>query len=106
MQCTNPDGCTLESDEMVARVAEWREVSSHALSRTVEANRITSVYPPDAQLLKRLRNLIAAEAECCSFLEFSIRTESDRTIVLLSFPEDARSLIEMVMPARRGSPAA
>ena len=106
MECTNPNGCTLESDELVTRIAEWREVSAQALSRKVEPARITSVYPPDPQLLKRLEDLIAAEAECCAFLEFTIQAGTDQTIVQLSFPEEARPLIEAVMASREKESAA
>ena len=97
MECTNPNGCTLESSELIERIAEWREVSSQAISRRVEAERITSTYPPDPDLLERLQDLIAAEAECCAFLDFTIQEGERQTVVELAFPADARPLIEAVM---------
>ena len=97
MDCTDPDGCTLESTELIDRTAQWREVTSKALSRKVEPDRITSIYPLDDKLLSRLRELIAAEADCCSFLKFKISTGEDHTVVQVTFPEHARSLVETVM---------
>ncbi|HEV3471876.1 MAG TPA: hypothetical protein VG408_01545 [Actinomycetota bacterium] len=99
MNCTNPNGCTLEATEMVERIAAWREISSKAISRDVAPDRITSVYPSDPDIVRRLRALIEAEAECCTFLRFTIEERSAETTVQLSFPEDARPLIEAVMSA-------
>ncbi len=106
MECTDPNGCTLSGDEMIERVTAWRDVSSRAISRELHDDRLTSVYPPDGELLRRLKDLIAAEATCCSFLEFSLREEVHQTIVELTFPEEARSLVESViaLPARAASP--
>jgi hypothetical protein len=49
---------------------------------------IVAVYPNDAQLLDRLRELIAAEAECCSFLRFSVEETPDATLTELRLPEE------------------
>ena len=99
--------CTLEGTEMMERIAAWREVSAQAISRRVEAGRITSVYPPDQQLLTRLQDLITAEAVCCSFLKFTIHTGAHETIVRLTYPEAARQLVEAIIPLedRRHEPA-
>ena len=97
LECSTPGSCTLASDEMLERVSAWREVSSHAISRQIEADRITSVYPNDADLLRRLENLIAAEALCCSFLKFTINQQKDHTLVELRFPPEARPLLEAVI---------
>lgn len=97
MECTDPNGCTLDSGEMVERVNAWRDVSSKAIARKIESTKITSEYPPEPLLVQRLKDLIAAEAVCCSFLKFDLREERDRTVVELEFPEDARALVESVM---------
>jgi len=97
MECTNPNGCTLDSGEMVQRVNAWREVSSRAITRKVDSTKITSEYPPEPRLVQQLKDLIAAEAVCCSFLKFDLREERHRTVVELEFPEDARALVESVI---------
>ncbi|HWC14219.1 MAG TPA: hypothetical protein VG929_06460 [Actinomycetota bacterium] len=93
MDSAEPTGCTLGSDELVERVSAWRDITSHAISRHVEADRVTSVYPKDADLLARLQRLIAAEASCCSFLKFTIEQRAEDILVQLTFPEDARRLV-------------
>ena len=90
----NAPSCSLDSTEMEERLKAWRGVSSRALSREVEEGKITTVYPSDPDLIRRVKELIAAEAGCCSFLNFSLREEDRQTIVELAFPESARSLVE------------
>jgi hypothetical protein len=97
MGCTDPTCCTLDGGEMVERVSAWRDVSSKATARRVGSAKITSEYPPEPMLTQRLKDLIAAEAVCCSFLKFDLREERDRTVVELEFPEGARALAESVM---------
>lgn len=79
--------CTLEGPELVARVQAWQQVASRATSRRVEATRIVATYPNDAQLLQQLRELIDAEAACCSFLEFSVEEGADAVVTELRLPE-------------------
>ncbi|MDQ4025525.1 MAG: hypothetical protein M3217_08555 [Actinomycetota bacterium] len=93
------NGCTLDNGEMAERVNEWRAVSSRAISREVHAGKITSAYPPDPDLIGRLKALIAAEAVCCSFLEFTIEEQRHQTMVELTFPEEAKALVESVIAA-------
>src|SRR5688572_12394719 len=93
MARADTNGCTLDANGLTERVAEWRDVSAHAISRTVEPEKITSIYPSDLRLLKRLRDLIAAEAECCTFLSFTIQEDERHTVVELAFPPDARGLV-------------
>lgn len=101
MECTNPNGCTLDGADMIERVNAWRAVSAQAVSREVHRDRIRSVYPPDPELTAALKDLIAAEAICCSFLNFTLQEEAERTVVELTFPPEARSLVEgaIALPA-------
>ena len=80
--------CSLDGDELLDRIDAWREVVQRATSRGVEGDRVVAVYPNDAQLLGRLRELIAAEGECCSFLRFSVEETSDAIVTELRLPEE------------------
>jgi hypothetical protein len=80
--------CTLEGSELLARMYAWRQVAGRAISRRVEDARIIATYPNDAQLLRKLRELIDAEAACCPFLEFSLEERSDSVVTELRFPEE------------------
>lgn len=80
--------CTLEGSELLARLHAWQQVASRAISRRVEATRIIASYPNDAQLLQKLRELIDAEASCCSFLEFKLEEGPDSIVTELRFPQE------------------
>ena len=82
-----PFACSLDAPELVDRIEAWREVVAHATSRGVDNDRVVAVYPKDALLLGRLRALIAAEAECCSFLLFDVEETPDAIITELRLPE-------------------
>jgi hypothetical protein len=90
--------CTLEESELVERVEAWQQVVSHATGQEVEDDRVVTTYPQDARLLDRLRELIAAEAECCPFLEFSVDERRDSIVTELRFAEGTpASMRDMVL---------
>jgi hypothetical protein len=87
-QPAQPLECRLDAADLVDRIEAWREVVQRATSRGLEGDCVVAVYPKDAQLLGRLRELIAAEAECCSFLHFSLEETPDTILTELRLPED------------------
>jgi hypothetical protein len=89
--------CSLSGPELVERIGEWAQVTSRATSRRVEGGRITSTYPRDEQLLERLRALIAAEAECCSFMQFSVEEQPDQVVVELRVPEHMAGMLALML---------
>jgi hypothetical protein len=84
---SQPLACRLDGAELVDRIEAWREVAQRATSRRVEGDRVVAFYPKDAQILGRLRELIAAEAECCSFLHFRLEETPDAILTELRLPE-------------------
>src|SRR5260370_38588578 len=82
-----PFSCSLEGLERLDRIEAWQEVVTRATTREVENDRVVAVYPKDAQLLGRLPELVAAEAECCSFLLFDIEETLDTIFPELRVPE-------------------
>jgi hypothetical protein len=89
--------CTLEGDELVARMHAWQQVTSRATSRRVEATRIIATYPNDARLVEQLRELIDAEAACCSFLKFTLEERPDSVVTELRFPEEMPAPIKTLI---------
>jgi hypothetical protein len=79
--------CSLDGADLLDRVEAWREVVARAARHDVEDGRVVAVYPRDAQLLGRLRELVAAEAECCSFLRFDVEETRDAIVTELRLPE-------------------
>jgi hypothetical protein len=95
--------CTLDGSELLARMHAWQQVTSRATSRRVEDTQIIATYPKDARLLQQLRELIAAEGACCSFLEFTLEEKANSVVTELRFPPEtptaARTLILEVIGA-------
>ena len=86
MATTETLDCALSGAELIDRITEWRELASHASRRRVDKGRIVSTYPTD--LLSQLRTLIAAEAECCPSMQFSVRERSNEVEVELRVSEE------------------
>jgi hypothetical protein len=82
-----PFTCSLQGPDLLDRVEAWQEVVTRATRRGVENDRVVAVYPKDARLLGRLRELVAAEAECCSFLLFDVEETPDAIVTELRLPE-------------------
>jgi hypothetical protein len=101
---TPVSACTLEGSELLARTQAWQRVTNQATSRRIEGTRIVATYPNDPQLLEQLRQLIDAEAACCSFLEFTLQEKADCVVTELHVspetPAPMRTLILEVIGTR------
>jgi hypothetical protein len=101
--------CSLSGPELVERIREWAEVATQATGRHVEKGRIVSTYPPNQGLLRELRRLIAAEAECCAFMQFDVEEGPDQVVVELRVPDEMSEALAVMLglvtqqPASRGS---
>jgi hypothetical protein len=89
--------CSLSGPELVERIREWGWVASQATGRHVEKGRIVSTYPPDQGLLGQLRKLIAAEAECCPFMQFKVDEGRDQVVVELRVPDDMSEALAVML---------
>ncbi len=76
-------GCSLDDQELAARTEQWRKVSARAQSRRTAPGRVVATYPKDDKLLGEIRRLIAAEAECCPSMQFTVDEQPDRVVVEL-----------------------
>ena len=82
-----PLACSLDGTELTTRLGAWRQVVVRATTRHVEDGRVVAVYPNDPQLRDRLRELIALEGECCSFLRFDVEERPDAIVMELELPD-------------------
>ena len=96
--------CALEGEQLIARMQAWQQVVSRATSRHVERGRATATYPNDAEVLQELRDLIAAEADCCPFLEFRIEEGPDGILTELRVPEEMPAPMRTLILDLMGQP--
>lgn len=90
-----PIACTLGSGDYQRRLAWIAELNRDALrSWRRDGLTLELSYAPDA--LDRVREMIAREQECCSFLIFDLRTEGESIRLVIEAPEGARDALDTV----------
>lgn len=62
----------------------------------MEKSRVVSTFPNDDQLLQQVRELIAAEADCCPFMAFTIEERPDQFLVELRVPEEMSGALALM----------
>ena len=91
-----PIACILTPDDMTARVALIEALTADGLlERTATATGIRVRLLDRADIERRTQELVAAESQCCAFLDFDLRRENGALVLDISGPEDARPVIEM-----------
>ena len=83
-----PLACSLDGTELTARLDAWHQIAARASASRVEQSRVVAVYPNEPELRDRLRELIALEAECCSFLRFDVEERPHAIVIELQLPDD------------------
>ena len=94
--------CTLQEPELLGRMQAWKQLASQAITRRVEGNRLVATFQKDPQLLRQVQELIAAEATCCAFLEFTLKDEPGLIVTELRLPDDVPDAARMLMLALLG----
>jgi MerR family copper efflux transcriptional regulator len=90
-----PIACSLTPAEAGARTDQTAAIAGRALVRrepTPGGERL--VFEDDAEIEAELRDLIAAEAQCCPFLEMELRRVGETLELDVTGPAEARPIIE------------
>jgi hypothetical protein len=82
-----PIACTLTADQLPARLAEIRAIGREAL---IEAGDRELRFRPEARA--RLEAVVAAEAECCSFMALSLGEASGELVLRVDAPPEAEAV--------------
>jgi|SRR5829696_208500 len=95
-----PAACSLGSDALERRLAAIAEVGrANLISSEADGDRHLLRFRPRAGTRRRLEQIVAAEAECCSFLDLAL-TESERMLVLsITAPEGGRAVASLLAEA-------
>ena len=91
--------CTLSGPELMQRLADWKELGSNALTREVRTSGVVTTFPRRAEIAEQLQALIAAEAGCCTFMEFEVKEEPDQIVVELRVPDEMAPMLSMMLGA-------
>ena len=89
-----PIACTLSADEYAARRDDIARIARDALrSREPLDGGARLTFAASDDTARDLRAVIAAEAECCSFLRFELQREADELRLDVTGPDDAQPII-------------
>jgi hypothetical protein len=90
-----PIACTLAADDFNTRIASIAALARDALRSDERRDLVLELrYAPDAA--DRVREMVRREQECCAFLTFDLREESDHVRLTIRAPEDAREAADML----------
>jgi hypothetical protein len=96
-----PIACSLTASQLPQRLAEIAALSRDSfLADGPDGLR----FRGDETTRARLEALVAAEAECCSFLSFDIRRGEGELVLSIAAPLDAQSVADALSDAFAGRP--
>lgn len=88
-----PIACTLDPASMPGRMEDWQRLLEQAVGREPIPRGVSLAFPMDADLARRLTALAAAEHDCCSFFEFTLRVTAGGLRLEVTGPPDAEPVI-------------
>jgi hypothetical protein len=91
-----PAACSLGSSQLERRLAAIAEVGAESLiSRAVDGDgRHLLRFRPQAGVGDRLEEIVAAEAECCSFLDLRLSEEKGALVLSIAAPASGRTVAD------------
>lgn len=90
-----PIACSLSATDLAARKRDIAAIGRDALrSRTPVDGGARLTFAATDTVERQLRAVIAAEAECCSFLDFDLRRDDDALQLVVTGPAEAQPIIE------------
>ena len=81
-----PIACTLSAAEMPARLAEIAALAARAVEEEQDADRLVLRFRHEGETRVRLEALVAAEAECCAFLQFVLIEDAEAVSLTITAP--------------------
>jgi hypothetical protein len=92
-----PIACTLSPGEMTERMALTEALAADGLlDRAATASGLRVRLRDTPEIARRTRELIAAEAACCPFLEFELRRADGDLVLDITGPDGARAVIDLL----------
>jgi hypothetical protein len=93
MNTETPVACSLNAGQLQERIAAISEVGARSLtSHTTESNRHILRFRGSRKTRRQLEAIVAAEADCCSFLDLSLRDDGEDLVLSIAAPDHAKEL--------------
>lgn len=98
-----PIACTLGAADLEARGAELRALGSDGLIDLTEHDGRTVLrFRPEPDIRARVEAIVAAESECCAFLDFRLDHEADATVLTIRAPNGGAETVHELAAAFGG----
>ena len=99
-----PAACSLDASRLERRLAAIAEVGAESLtSREIDGEgRHLLRFRPLAGTRYRLEQIVAAEAECCSFLDLHLSEEGGALVLSIAAPANGGSVADGLAEAFAG----
>lgn len=95
MSTDEPLACSLGATDLEQRLTAIAAAGADSLiSREVDGGRHLLCFRADSATRRRLEEIVAAEAQCCAFLELSLRHEDGRLLLTIAAPDDAQAVAD------------
>jgi MerR family transcriptional regulator, copper efflux regulator len=99
-----PIACSLPAGDQAKRLEEMSSLSARLLSVERDGGRGPVLrFEHDADTESRVSGIVAAERECCPFLDLSLRSEGSELCLSISGPEEAEPVIAGIVDALTGA---
>lgn len=93
MKDDTPIACSLGADQLERRLTAIAEVGAAGLiARGTDGSRHTLRFRASDETRRRLKEIVAAEAECCAFLDLSLVEVGDELVLWIAAPERAEKV--------------
>jgi hypothetical protein len=102
-----PIACSLSATDLPARLNQMAEVGRAALvDIRHEGRRAELRFAAGAGVRGRVDGIVAAESQCCAFLEMNVRDQADSIVLTIQAPAGAEVVLQELVDAFRGPPHA
>jgi hypothetical protein len=96
--------CSLDAGGLHRRLAEIAEVGAASLiGRDREGDLHTLRFQSDVETRHNLERIVAAEAECCSFLDLELSERDGELILTVTAPDGGQPIAEELASAFTGA---
>jgi hypothetical protein len=90
-----PIACSLGADDLKRRLAAIAEIGAESLlGHETEGARHLLRFRSLATTRRRLEEIVAAEAQCCAFLDLKLEERGDELVLSIEAPEGAQAIAD------------
>jgi hypothetical protein len=95
-----PIACSLNAGDLQQRLAAAAKIGEESLiDHETDEGRHLLRFRADGETRKRLKEIVAAEAECCSFLNLVLEEHDGELILSVAAPQDGQAFADELAAA-------